>query len=105
MVELLEGSDTVERLTKVNRSLYGTKVDTEDYSLYKLLQLVLGKLAAYEDIGLMPDEVEEMKGDIEHYKKFYDYMCDLYGKGLEVANWHLNGDLEPFDNFFESADE
>lgn len=95
----------IDRLTKVNRSDWGTKVDTEDYSLYELLQLVLGKLAAYEDIGLMPDEVEELKGDNEHLQKFYDYMGELYGAGLEVANWHLNGDLEPFDSFFESADE
>ncbi len=25
----------------------------------------------------------------------------LYGQGFEVANWHLNGDMESMDNFFE----
>lgn len=25
---------------------------------------------------------------------------ELYGKGFEVAGWHLNGDLEPLDNWF-----
>lgn len=94
----------MERLTKVNRSSYGAKVDTEDNSVYELLSLVLGKLAAYEDTNLMPDEVEELQGRIEHLQSFYDYMSELYGEGLEVTNWHKNGDLEPFDNFFESAD-
>ena len=35
--------------------------------------------------------------------KFKDYFLELYGTGLEVANWHLNGDLVPFDVFYESA--
>jgi hypothetical protein len=25
---------------------------------------------------------------------------ELYDKGFEVAGWHLNGDLEPLDNWF-----
>lgn len=94
----------MERLTKANRSSYGAKFDTEDNSIYELLSLVLGKLAAYEDTNLMPDEVEELQGRIEHLQSFYDYMSELHGTGLEVSNWHLNGDLEPFDNFFEGAD-
>lgn len=28
----------------------------------------------------------------------------LYGQGLQVANWHLNGSFEPMDNFFEYND-
>lgn len=35
-----------------------------------------------------------------NFKKYFD---ELYETGLEVANWHLNGDLESFDNFYESA--
>lgn len=34
---------------------------------------------------------------------FKQYFDELYGDGLEIANWHLNGDLEPFDTFYESA--
>jgi len=26
----------------------------------------------------------------------------LYGQGYQVANWHLNGDLEPMDVFFDN---
>lgn len=34
---------------------------------------------------------------------FKDYFDNLYGIGLEVQNWHLNGDAEPFDNFYDDA--
>ena len=34
---------------------------------------------------------------------FKDYFDELYGTGLEVANWHLNGDLEDFDSFYDAA--
>jgi len=28
----------------------------------------------------------------------------FYGQNMLVANWHLNGDLEPIDSFFEEND-
>lgn len=57
-------------------------------------------------------EIKELQASIDRqidaavkpYKAFYDYFKELYGTGLEIANWHMNGDLEPFDNFFESAE-
>ncbi|MBU5331763.1 hypothetical protein KQI61_06100 [Anaerocolumna aminovalerica] len=48
---------------------------------------------------------EELEEKTSKLQAFYNYMKDLYGTGLEVANWHLNGDLEPFDNLFESAED
>lgn len=48
------------------------------------------------ELGLKTDDVQQAI----NFKKYFD---ELYGEGLEVANWHLNGDLEPFDNFYESA--
>lgn len=36
-------------------------------------------------------------------EKFKEYFENLYGEGYEVANWHLNGELEPLDNFIDSA--
>jgi hypothetical protein len=57
---------------------------------------VYRRLQAYEDTGLTPEEVETLKA----FKAYFD---DMYGKGLEVANWHMNGNLEPFDNFYEKA--
>ena len=46
------------------------------------------------------EEVCAERDKLEKFKKYFD---DLYGQGLEIANWHYNGDLEPFDNFYESA--
>lgn len=37
------------------------------------------------------------------YEKFYEYFKELYGTGLEVVGWHLNGETKPFDDFFDSA--
>ena len=36
-------------------------------------------------------------------KAFKSYFDELYGKGLDVENWHLNRELEPFDNFYDAA--
>lgn len=46
-----------------------------------------------------------MNEEFLNLKKFKEYFDQLYGKGLYVANWHMNGNLEPFDNFYESAIE
>ena len=48
------------------------------------------------ELDIKTDEVQQAI----NFKKYFD---ELYGEGLEVANWHLNGDLEPFDNFYENA--
>lgn len=34
---------------------------------------------------------------------FKEYFDELYGKGLEIENWHLNGDTQPFDDFYDEA--
>ena len=47
----------------------------------------------------------EKNAEVERLKKFKYYFDDLYGIGLEVAEWHHNGMLEPFDNFYDSAIE
>lgn len=49
------------------------------------------------------DLINRQKAEIEKLQAFKSYFDELYGKGLEVANWHLNGNTEPFDNFYESA--
>lgn len=50
-------------------------------------------------------EVERLEKEIKALFAFKDYFSDLYGHGLEVANWHENGASEPFDNFYDSAEE
>lgn len=49
------------------------------------------------------DLVNRQQAEIERLKAFKSYFDELYGQGLDIANWHLDGDLEPFDNFFEAA--
>lgn len=46
-----------------------------------------------------------MNEEFLNLKRFKEYFDELYGKGLYVAGWHMNGNLEPFDNFYESAIE
>jgi len=63
------------------------------------------------DLGIQALEVIEQylalgtKDELEAAKRFKQYFNCLYGEGLEVANWHENGDLESFDNFYDSACE
>jgi hypothetical protein len=53
----------------------------------------------------LADYIDELQNENRKLKAFHDYFSELYGQGLEIAYWHGNGDLEPFDNFFESAKE
>lgn len=50
---------------------------------------------------LMYDALATLKS-LSAFKSYFD---SLYGEGLEVANYHMNGDTEPFDNFYDSAME
>ena len=56
---------------------------------------IVEKCAEYEKIGTVEECREE--------KRFKEYFDELYGTGLEVANWHENGSAEPFDNFYDAA--
>lgn len=49
------------------------------------------------------DEINELRDELYKLRKFKEYFDDLYGQGLEIENWHLNGSTEPFDNFYEQA--
>lgn len=48
-------------------------------------------------------EIERLKEQRERLIRFKKYFESLYGQSLEVANFHLNGVLEPLDNFIDSA--
>lgn len=41
--------------------------------------------------------------ELQRLRKFKAYWDELYGTGLQVANWHQNSQLEDFDNFYDSA--
>ena len=53
----------------------------------------------------LAEKVKQQDKEIKNLKAFYNYFRELYGEGLEIANWHMNDALEPFDNFFDSAEE
>lgn len=41
--------------------------------------------------------------ELNALREFKQYFDSLYGQNLEVANYHMNGNLELFDNFYDSA--
>lgn len=45
----------------------------------------------------------DMMKELEGLRKFKEYFDELYGTGLEILNWHLNGETESFDKFYEDA--
>ncbi|MBU5331688.1 hypothetical protein KQI61_05720 [Anaerocolumna aminovalerica] len=51
----------------------------------------------------LDDFESKIKSEPEDDYPFKKYFMELYGEGLEVANWHLNGDTEPLDSFIDSA--
>lgn len=55
----------------------------------------------YEVVEVYSD-TEKRSAMIE--QKLKDIIDTLYGQNLYVANWHLNGDLKPMDEFFEDND-
>ena len=57
------------------------------------------------DIEQLQSTNAKLCEEIAELKRFKQYFDELYGTGLEVANWHLNGDLESLDNFIDSAND
>ena len=50
-------------------------------------------------------EIKKCTYTLEQLQQFKEYFDSLYGNGLDVANWHLNGAMESFDSFYEAAVE
>ena len=49
--------------------------------------------------------ISEVEKELQALRAFKDYFDSLYGQGLEIANWHSNGKLEPYETFYDSAYE
>ena len=69
-------------------------------------------IQALEENTKLKAELEQLQSanaklceEIAELKRFKQYFDELYETGLEVANWHLNGDLEPLDNFMDFAND
>lgn len=98
---------------KLYNGIFSDRLDCIDYAISAIKELQMYKdnklclvpedvysrqcceLDAYKEIGT----VEECR----EAKRFKEYFDELYGIGLEVANWHQNGNTEPFDNFYDAA--
>ena len=63
----------------------------------------MARLTLEETMIQLKSRVIELEEDNAYLKAFYNNMQEHYGTGLEVANYHLNGNTEPFDDLFDSA--
>ena len=45
----------------------------------------------YWALAIVFKHISRQNAEIERVQKFKSYFDELYGEGLEVANWHLNG--------------
>lgn len=101
MSERLENIEKV--LHKVDRLSHGKYDNRPSYDQQREAERKLEDLWEMNDLNFLLKVAKDSLYPSK-YKAFYDYFSELYGTGLEVANWHLNGDLEPFDEFFEAAE-
>lgn len=52
-------------------------------------------------VAALQEQVQKLAAENVQLKDIVDGVNSvLYGQGFEVAGWHLNGDLEPLDNWF-----
>lgn len=56
---------------------------------------LLGETMASSTIARLNQENKQLR------RNLISLVESLYGQDMEVTNFHLNGDLEPIDNFFE----
>ena len=56
-------------------------------------------LLSKDIVSILDADTRELNA-LRNFKQYFD---SLYGQGLEVANWHMNGNFESFDNFYDSA--
>lgn len=58
----------------------------------------------YFETQQTPDNEEQFKiaARALRYKMYFD---SIFGEGLMVVNWSMNGDLEPLANLIESAEQ
>jgi hypothetical protein len=78
-------------------------------NVVKKLEELLEQSRFNDSVGWNPDCDTETLVDalalLKALDAFKSYFDGLYGQGLDVANYHLNGATEPFDSFYDSAME
>lgn len=91
-----------EWLSDLSRMLGST--NNPEY-LRERMSLIRGLVETAEYADSLEKQYEQLHEENKRLEQFYNYFAKLYGQGLEIAEWHKNGDLEPFDYFFDSAEE
>ena len=86
--------ETIERLERLKRSCQDLAAGMPEEPGWTLHGMALDMAIT----ALRPVSREQA----ENFKEYFD---DLYGKGLEVYGWHMNGEAKSFDDFYEDACE
>ena len=92
----------IERLERHEKT-YISIIETKVKEIKRLETLSELANIRGNDYRVMRNRAVKAEKDSDKLRAFKSYFDELYGEGLEVANYHLNGALEPFDNFYESA--
>lgn len=71
----------------------------------KLSQLMGGDVIISSEMidGILKEleRIEQLEKALEKSERFISAIMGFYGEGLQVHNYHLNGDAESWDNFFD----
>lgn len=53
-------------------------------------------------LGRLVDRIETLEAEVKTLKaRHQSILTELYGQDFEILGWHLNGDTEPLDSWFE----
>ena len=82
---------------------------TEITMLRKMQPVVLtgdsvNSFALATELSETKAKLDKLSKENDALKAYKNYFADCYGQGYEVANYHLNGDLEPLDSFIDGAE-
>ena len=102
--------ETIEALQQENEQLKAQVARVKNAIQYVLYHLRRGGKSWIIDklepaISDTPAEYHN-PADVEALRKAreaLDYWRELYGIGFEVLNWHMNGNTEPFDSFYDNS--
>lgn len=95
-------------MTKLEKVIKGLECCCDVQSEWKDARYVC-PTCPYIDNGILCETLAPLMADalalLKSLSAFKEYFEGLYGQGLDVANYHLNGATEPFDYFYDSAME
>ncbi len=96
-----KGKWAIENVSNPNGSFYKVKVDnSESICNITTRDTERSRLNA-QLIAAAPELLDAL---IRLRGVYLDLEGSLYGRNITVNNWHLNGDIEHIDNFFEDLD-